>query len=38
MFDPCGTRTLDGNDILQRVAQELGVDVEMLKNALRKLL
>lgn len=32
-FDPCGTRTLGGDDIIRRIAVELGVDDETLRIA-----
>lgn len=34
MFDPCGTRTLDGEEILKRLAKELGVQPDKLKETL----
>jgi energy-converting hydrogenase A subunit M len=33
-FDPCGTRTLDGEEILRRLAKYLEVNVEDLKAVL----
>lgn len=37
-FDPCGTRTLTGADIIKRLAMELGVTPEALKESLYWLL
>lgn len=34
MFDPCGTRRLEGTDILKRLAEYLGVDAIDLHDAL----
>ena len=34
-FDPCGTRKLEGNDILKRLAAYLGVEVVDLIEALK---
>ena len=33
-FDPCGTRTLDGEEILRRIAIYLKIPVEKLKKDL----
>ena len=33
-FDPCGTRTLDGIDIVRRLAEYLGITVDELKARL----
>lgn len=33
-FDPCGTRTLEGDEILKRLACYLGVNLVELKEAL----
>jgi hypothetical protein len=35
MFDPCGTRHLDGDDLIERLAKSLGVNAEALKRALK---
>lgn len=35
-FDPCGTRTLDGEEIIKRLAAYLGITVESLKEKLSK--
>jgi len=37
MFDPCGTRHVDGTEILKRLAIELGIKPEELKRLLEKL-
>lgn len=37
-FDPCGSRTLTGNDILERLAKELGTDALSLRLMLVRLL
>ena len=34
MFDPCGTRRLDGEDIIARLATTLGVPPARLRNIL----
>ena len=34
MFDPCGTRHIEGDEILRLLAAELGVDVATLRVAL----
>jgi hypothetical protein len=34
MFDPCGTRKLEGEEILKRLAEYLGVELIRLKQAL----
>lgn len=34
-FDPCGTRMLEGDDILKRLAKHLGVEVVDLEAALK---
>jgi len=34
-FDPCGTRMLEGDGILKRLAEYLGVDVIDLEEALK---
>jgi len=35
MFDPCGTRKIEGDEILERIAKELGIcSKEELKKAL----
>jgi hypothetical protein len=33
-FDPCGTRRLEGEDLLQRLAEALHMDKEALKMRL----
>jgi hypothetical protein len=33
-FDPCGTRKLEGDEILKRLAEHFGLPVEDLTNAL----
>jgi CBS-domain-containing membrane protein len=35
MFDPCGTRRLEGDDILKRLAEYLNVDPKDLAVALK---
>lgn len=38
MFDPCGTRRVEGDDIIARLADYLGLDDDQdLKDALLKL-
>ena len=37
-FDPCGSRTLSGGDILIRLAAELGVSADTLRDMLHSLL
>ena len=37
MFDPCGTRKLEGEDILKRLAEYLGVDEIALEQTLIEL-
>ena len=37
MFDPCGTRVLDGEEILKRIAKELNIDITILRNVLTNL-
>jgi hypothetical protein len=34
-FDPCGTRTIEGEDIIKRLAKYLGVEVVDLMEALK---
>lgn len=34
MFDPCGTRRVEGEDIIARLATYLGLDKDVLKEAL----
>lgn len=34
-YDPCGTRRLDGDDILKRIAEYLKIDVVDLEAALK---
>jgi hypothetical protein len=34
-FDPCGTRRLDGDDIIKRLATYLGVEIVDLTEALK---
>lgn len=34
MYDPCGSQRLDGEDILKRLAKELGVSTLVLRSAL----
>lgn len=33
-FDPCGTRKLEGEDILKRLSEYLNVDTDALKTVL----
>jgi RIO-like serine/threonine protein kinase len=37
MFDPCGTRRLDGDEILKRIAESLGVGKDALIAALKSI-
>ena len=37
MFDPCGTRRLDGDEIIKRLAAELGILPNALKETLLRL-
>jgi len=36
-YDPCGTRHADGDELIQRLAESLGVDAEALKQALKNI-
>lgn len=36
-YDPCGTQHLDGDEIIRRIAAELGISASQFKEALRKL-
>lgn len=35
MFDPCGTRKLEGEELIKRLAEVLGIDKNELEAALR---
>jgi len=37
-YDPCGTQTIDGKEILRRIADYLGLTVNQLEMALIKIL
>lgn len=34
MFDPCGTRHVDGEEIIKRLADYLGINPDKLNDAL----